>query len=242
MGILSQIFAISALALALASPAFGQGDQRTQRAVLYDDYDGAGNYIVLPDYADDLGRVGWDNRVRSACVTGVWLFYQDPTYNSAGSRGMEFVFGRQNYCVNLRTIANHVSSVRFSGAPRDYDTASLTLYEGDYFQGAEEYALRSLPNLNLADNHKSIIITGSSDWEVFDLPNYRGNSLCLRVPEPGSPSFINDLETLDPIIPHGSIRSVSKGCLSAATQNYTLSSFARAGPSPKNTFVQPKLV
>jgi len=138
MATLPQIFAIFALALALASPAIGQGDH-AQRAVLYDDYNCAGDYIVIPEYANDLGQQGWDNRARSASVTGVWLFYQDTNYNTAGPRAMELIFGKQDRCANFQTIANHVSSARFAGDPKDYNVASLTIYEGDYFQGAEEY-------------------------------------------------------------------------------------------------------
>jgi len=238
MTTLQQLFVYSALILAVTLPALCQN----QRAVLYDEYDGNGNYINVPgDYIEDLSRIGFDNRVRSVCVTGIWLFYQDIRYNDAGPRGMEYVFGRDSYCVNIRTIAGTISSVRYAGAPRDYNQDSLTIYEGDYFQAREEFILTNLANLNLAGNHKSLIITGRSAWTVYDSPNFRGYSMCLRLPEPGSPAFINDLEKLDPVIPHGAIRSVSKGCVDRAT-NYTLTSFERADTHRRSTFVPTKLI
>lgn len=141
---------------------------------------------------------------------------------------MEYVFGRNNYCVNIKTIAGSITSVRYAGAPKDYKTDSFTLYKYDYFQGDEEYTSTALPNIRLTGAHQSILITGNSDWTVFDRPNYQGNEICLRVPEPGTstPAFLSDLANLDPSIPHGSIRSLRKGCISSS-QNVTLSSFAR---------------
>lgn len=274
MATLSQAFQYCALIVAIAVPVLCQN----QRAVLYDQYNGEGSYVTIPeDYIDDLSRINWDNRVRSVCVTGMWvtiylliskypesfwmnvklvcgrifnknlannsmnfdssrwLFYQDARYNTEYPRGVEYVFGRDNYCANIRTIAGTISSVRFAGAPRDYREDTFTLYAGDWFQGDEEYTFVELPNINLRDNHKSIIITGNSHWTVFDVPNYQGNSICLQVPEPGNstPSFLSDLEQLDPVIPHGSIRSVRKGCMGKS--NYTLSSFART--NTRSTFV-----
>jgi hypothetical protein len=212
----------------LLTALFGASLGQLQRAVLYDQYDGAGDYIIIPEnYIPDLAQEGFDNRAHSVCVTGVWLFYQDTDYNPNGGRGMEYVFGRDNYCVNIRTIAGTISSVRYAGAPKDYRSDSFTLYEHDYFQGREEYTQNELPNLNLVGSHKSIIITGNNHWTVYDRTNYQGNSLCLKVPDPGNntPAFVSDLADLDPAIPHGSIRSVRKGCTSP--QNVTISSFAR---------------
>lgn len=149
---------------------------------------------------------------------------------------MEYVFGRDNYCVNLRTLAGRVSSIRYAGAPKDYRTDSLTLYQHDYFQGQEEYITSEVPNLTLVGNHQSIIITGNSPWTVFDRPNYQGNSICLKVPDTDyTPSFISDLQNVDPSIPHGSIRSVRKGCVGHFNGTVVLSSFARMETAFKPT-------
>jgi len=204
---------------------------QNQRAVLYDQANGQGNYVVLPEtYIDDLGKASFDNRARSVCVTGIWLFYQDISYNNAGGRAMEYVFGRDNYCVNFLTIGGTVSSARYAGSPKDYRTDSLTLYKYDYFQGQEEYILNQAANLNLIDNHQSIIITGNAHWTIFDQPSYRGNSVCLLVPDPGSstPAFLSNLESIPGVaqrIPHGSIRSVRKGCVNQFN-NVTLQAFS----------------
>jgi len=216
--------------------------QLNQRAVLYDEYNSGGNYLVVPEqYVDDLAETAFDNRVRSVCVTGIWLFYQDPLYNSDGPRGMEYVFGRDNYCVNIRTLPNAVSSLRYAGRSTDFSADMFTLYEFDYFQGEEEYTYTELPNLNLVGNHASIIITGRNNWRVYDQPNYLGNELCLVVPEKDNPrpapAFIADVSNA--AIPHGSIRSVKKGC-NGNTTVVNLQSFARTGD--RSTFVPTNLV
>ncbi|CAL8072530.1 unnamed protein product [Orchesella dallaii] len=217
--------------------------QLNQRAVLYDELNGGGNYMIVPEqYADDLGSTAFDNRVRSVCVTGIWLFYQDTDYNSDGPRGMEYVFGRDNFCTNIRTLPNAISSLRFAGASTNFADDTFTLYQFDYFQGEEEYLTTEASNLNLVGDHKSIIITGKVNWVVYDQPNFQGNSICLVVPEAGNerpaPAFISDLSSEG--IPHGSIRSVRKGCSINATV-VNLHSFARAG-GDRSTFVPTQLV
>jgi len=211
---------------------------QNQRAVLYDQYNGNGDYIVISErYVENLDDEGFDDRTRSVCVTGIWLFYQNNGFNTQGVSGVEYVFG-QNYCITLPILAGRVSSIRYAGNSKDYRTDSLTLYQFEYFQGQEEYTLSQLPDLNLIGNHQSIIITGNSYWTLYDRPNYSGSAICLKVPDPGSsiPSFISDLQSANPAIPHGSIRSVRKGC---SKQNYngtvTLSSFAQMETAFKPT-------
>lgn len=125
---------------------------------------------------------------------------------------MEYIFGQDNYCVNLGSLAGDVSSVRYAGAPQDYHIDSLTLYEYKFFQGREEYSLHQVPNLYLKGKPQSLIIAGHSDWTVYDLPEYQGNAFCLQVPEHGkeTPLFLYDLEETN--IGHGFVQSVQKGC------------------------------
>jgi hypothetical protein len=112
-------------------------------------------------------------------------------------------------------VGGFVSSARFAGSPQDYRTPTFTIYEQDYYQGEEEYTYTDISNLNLNGRHKSIIITGTSSWTIYDQPNFAGNSLCLS-PEPSNtfaPLLIPDLDRFNTPVPHGSIQSVRKGCL-----------------------------
>lgn len=60
---------IATLALALFSVGV-QG--QNQRAVLYDQYNGDGGYIVIPEaYAENLADDGFDDKTHSVCVTGM---------------------------------------------------------------------------------------------------------------------------------------------------------------------------
>ncbi|XP_021949096.1 uncharacterized protein LOC110846597 [Folsomia candida] len=190
------------------------GQQVQQRAILYESRNQLGEYIIIPQtYAPDLQQNNFDNRAQSVCVTGMWIFYVNSIYNTGDLSGVEYVFGSSNFCTNLVTVGGYVSSARFAGSPQDFRSDTFTLYAEDYFQGDEEYTFADLPNLNLAGNHKSIIITGASPWTVYDQPGYIGNSICLY-PEPSSeykPYLITDVSQVQ--IPHGTIRSVRRGCV-----------------------------
>lgn len=128
-----------------------------------------------------------------------WIFYEHSLFNSQGKGKVESIFGRDNYCVNLRTIAGKVSSARFAGNPKDYKIDSLTIYEHTNFEGQEENTYEELQNLgNFSENHQSIIVTGDSNWAVFDQPMYQGKEVCLDVPQAGkyTPSFVSDFHML----------------------------------------------
>jgi hypothetical protein len=184
------------------------------RATIYSSYNQGGVSIFLPaTYAPDLSQQNFDNRAYSACVTGLWVFYVNPNYNTGANSGVEYIFGPNNYCTNFMSTAGYISSARFVGSPYDYRTDTFTLFEEDYFQGNEEYTFVDLPNLVLAGRHRSIVITGQSPWTIYDNPNYSGNSICLFPAQNPDyePYLITDVSSID--IPYGSIRSVKKGCV-----------------------------
>jgi len=159
-----------------------------------------------------LGSQGWDNRAESGCVNGIWLFYDQPNFNQGIDTTMEYVFGPANDCVNFATLGNRLTSMRFAGEPADYRADSITFYETTYFQGAEEYTVNPLPQLNLSGRIRSLIVTGNSPWTVYSSSSYLGDSICVYPPRPGSyePAFVSDTRQIN--APWGSIRSVQKGC------------------------------
>jgi len=138
---------------------------------------------------------------------------------------MEYVFGPNQFCGNFRTVGRVVSSVRFAGSAQDYRSDTITLYEGTYFQGEEEYTFTDLPSLDrLGGNHASLILTGSTPWTVYDNTNYQGNSVCLYPPQSSdyTPYFLSDTTSVS--IPYGTIKSLRKGCW-----GQKVSEFARFG-------------
>jgi len=194
----------------------------TPRVIMYEGRNQLGQYLAFPQtYVPDLRVHNFDNRVYSACVTGLWIFYVNPLYNTGALGGVEYMFGPANkpYCNNFITVGGYISSVRFVGSPLDYTADTFTLFEEDYFQGSEEYAYADLASLSLAGNHKSIIITGRSPWTVFDQAQFGGRSMCLRpTPSPNvEPHLISDIS--DVSIPFGSIRSIKKGCATRDANN-----------------------
>jgi len=195
----------------------------TPRVVLYEGKNQLGQYLAFPQtYIPDLRSHNFDNRAYSACVTGLWMFYVNPLYNTGALGGVEYMFGPANkpYCNNFITVGGYISSVRFVGSPVDYTADTFTLYEEDYFQGSEEYAYTDLPTLALAGKHKSIIITGRSAWTVYDQAEFGGRSICLRpTSSPNAePYLISDIDKIS--IPYGSIRSIKKGCATTTEDLY----------------------
>ena len=60
----------------------------------------------------DLDAMGWDNRVSSVCVTGVWIFYDYMYYQGAAW----YAWGVDNNCFNMDdSIAYKATAVRNAG-------------------------------------------------------------------------------------------------------------------------------
>ena len=128
---------------------------------------------------------------------------------------MEYIFEPAYYCNNFNGLGGYLSSAKFVGSAQDYRADSITFYELVYFQAAEEFTQGDLPNLNLSGAISSLIITGKASWTVYDRPNYAGNGICLQVQSSPDyePAFVFDTLNVSPVIPHGTIQSVRKGCL-----------------------------
>jgi hypothetical protein len=205
--------------LVLATIALVSGQsQYTPKASLYSSTGCSGAFISLPtsSYANDLSTYGFDNRAYSIGLTGAWLLYDSKDFNTAGNAAMEYIFEPAYTCVNFNGLGGYVSSAKFVGSNTDYRTDTITFYDDTYFQGFEEYVVNDLPNLSLSGAIASLVITGRSAWTVYDQANYGGNGICLvPVDSPTyDPAFVPDTVYVEPTIPHGSIRSVRRGCFS----------------------------
>jgi len=125
---------------------------------------------------------------------------------------MEYVFGVNQYCRNLNSLGGKLTSVRFAGDKSDYRLNTLTIYKEEFFQDQEEFTNGDLANVNLKQ-HKSLIVTGTSSWTLYDQPWYGGNAICVY-PEPSATfkpllayNIDNQLK-----VPFNSIRSIRLGC------------------------------
>ena len=177
-----------------------------------------GETLRIIDYTSDLGPFRWDNRIRSICVTGIWIVYSDANYNTAnpGATNM-WAFGNE-HCLNVPAgFENKASSMRYTGVPDAWTSSSINFYYHEYFIGGEEYSYVDYPQLSYNDNTKSIIITGCEPWTVYADRNYLGNCKCL-VPASTTkctPGFYSTESSLGYMA--RSISSARKGCYCAKT-------------------------
>ncbi|CAL4117393.1 unnamed protein product, partial [Meganyctiphanes norvegica] len=177
-----------------------------------------GNYLDINDYVPDLGQYNFDNSIDSACVTGIWLYYENTEYNKMAGR-VYWLHGI-DFCGNFpNDYTDMISSVRFAGDPTNWQADTLTVYEGQYFTGNEFYCTSdcgSLGNLDL--DASSLIVTGTSPWTVYDGTNYSGQAICVYPNETDNGQNGNSFsfgmwpETSTLGAPDNTIRSARKGC------------------------------
>ncbi|ODM86602.1 hypothetical protein Ocin01_20080 [Orchesella cincta] len=186
--------------------------QIAPRATLYDQNDQCGMALTLRDYSFNLGtQYNYNDRARSICIHGIWIFY-DGTSFGRDTSGVAYYYNPNSelYCDNLfASISGKVTSVRYWGV-------------------AEEKFYADKPTLNFAGKHKSIIITGPSQWTVYEGSNYSGANKCLHSSS-GKATIIPDIADIG--IRHHSLRSVRKGCWSKAEDIIVLPEAPMSGNS-----------
>merc|ERR1719347_1192962 len=140
----------------------------------------SGDRVKAIDYIPDLRNYNFDNRIASCCFTGIWLLYDEYTYNkySTGSANW-WAFG-DNYCSDVPAQFMYAaSSLRYTGAPDDWKFPTLNLYFNDYFIGDEEFMYQDMPSLNYDNQAMSVIVTGCQPWTIYFDPGYQGYSMCV---------------------------------------------------------------
>ncbi|CAG0905444.1 unnamed protein product, partial [Darwinula stevensoni] len=195
---------------------FGLGKnwaQNYQSITVFEDsnYDGEQSDIFqnCPNIWSCAPNVG-DNAISSACVTGIWILYSEPSYNFEGFGAVEWGFGL-GYCWNLGPADNVVSSLRLVGYSTNYMANTITLYNHIMFMGEQYFGTTDSPNVQMNDIN-SIIITGASDWTVYTLPDFLGPSACFSVQAGTFVGLYLDLSELE----INSVRSFREGCFSDA--------------------------
>ena len=183
-----------------------------QRLVCYDSRGQYGESHTYTDYAPFLSSM--DNRIESCCFTGVWLLYGQQNYNGANSQEHNFWAYGTDYCTDMQPqFMNEASSLRYSGHPQDMYRDSINLYFMEYFMGDEEFAYQDAPFLNYDNRARSIIVTGSQWWTVYEGAYYGGYSACLAPGNSGFPAFYPTAGSLHNLA--NSISSVRMGCYSS---------------------------
>merc|ERR1711890_177345 len=188
----------------------------TQFVDCYDYTNQGGQKIHVQDYTPALRTINFDNRIESCCFTGVWLLYDLENYGQGSLNSMDWWVYVNNYCTNVPAqFSNRASSLRFTGAPNDWNYDTINMYFNEYFIGDEEFTYTDAPVLNYPNRAQSIVVTGCQPWTIYELAKYRGASMCLY-PEDATkctPGFYSTRQPLGRLA--GQVSSVRKGCHSS---------------------------
>ncbi|XP_071539017.1 uncharacterized protein [Panulirus ornatus] len=164
-----------------------------------------------------LAAFDLDNTIESVKVTGMWIFYDHPDYNTHEAGRVFWAFGIDFKGDVPYEYRNMATSLRYAGSPFELNKETWTVYDGTSFVGDYLYGVDDAPDLSYMSNKvSSIILTGSSPWTVYDGPGFSGNRVCLMPNAHDSGSY----QKLDlGIYPEPSyfmgnnrVRSLKKGC------------------------------
>merc|ERR1712080_490284 len=101
----------------------------TQFVDCYDYTNQGGQKIHVQDYTPALRTINFDNRIESCCFTGVWLLYDLENYGQGSLNSMDWWVYGNNYCANVPAqFSNRASSLRFTGAPNDWNYDTINMY------------------------------------------------------------------------------------------------------------------
>merc|ERR1712080_587072 len=141
------------------------------------------------------------------------LLYDLDNYGAGSGNSMDWWAYGNNYCTNVPgAFINRASSVRFTGAPDDWNYDTINMYFNEYFIGDEEFTYNDTPLLNYDNRAQSIVVTGCRPWTIYEYDSYRGYAMCLY-PESTSkctPGFYSTRQSLGRLA--GQVSSVRKGC------------------------------
>jgi len=184
-------------------------------------YDGpncAGIIIQInTDPVYDLGASPYyfDNRIVSCLYNGIYILYDGRNFNQDNLNGAVYAeaYGDNN-CVNMGNFANRATSVRLTGVPNGWQFDSFNVYEGELYNGQEQWAFDDAPGFTFDNFGKSMIITGCTPWTLYEYPNYGGQSACWYPADTQNcyPGFFRDQNAMKGWA--NQISSVRHGCYS----------------------------
>jgi len=171
------------------------------------------NIDPVPDLAQS--PYYFDNRIVSCLYNGIYILYDGRNYNVDNLNGAVYAEAwGENNCVNMGQFSNMATSIRLTGVPNGWLFDSFNVYEGELYNGREQWAFDDAPGLTYDNFGKSMIITGCTPWTLYEYPNYGGQSACWYPADTQNcyPSFFRDQNAMKGWA--NQISSVRHGCYS----------------------------
>jgi len=101
-----------------------------------------------------------------------------------------------------------------TGAPDGYKYDTFNTYQGEFYQGAEQYFYRDAATVHVDNFGQSLVVTGCNPWTAYEYNNFRGRGVCFYPADQMrcSPGFYRNAQLLGGM--SNRISSVRKGCYS----------------------------
>ncbi|CAL4105042.1 unnamed protein product [Meganyctiphanes norvegica] len=209
---------------------------------------GMGQFWDFNSSIPDLGVYGFENTIRSICLTGIWIYYENIDFNKIP--GQVFWMPGFKSCTNLpRNFQNSkFSSVRFAGSPTNINSDSWTLYDGASFTRNSLYGTQDSGDLGELDlKVSSVILTGTSPWSFYSGKGWNGRGACvfptqyytLENGERFNFRLIPRITAMN--IPDNAVRSIKKGCPSLLPSAHSHPFLVIHPPSILPSLLQPPL-
>ncbi|XP_045624276.1 uncharacterized protein [Procambarus clarkii] len=186
-----------------------------------------GEWFEFNEPVPNLASFSFDNTVESVTVTGMWILYQEPDYNTQVSGSVFWLDGIDFTADVPSQYANMASSLRYAGSPFQLNEDSWTMYTGQGFTEDTLYGASDMPSLGrLSADVSSIILTGTSAWTFYQGESYTGGGVCLRPDTHHHNTLFKSFDvgifptSAEFNLQDNSIRSVRKGCYSEAVAPY----------------------
>ncbi|KAK4297016.1 hypothetical protein Pmani_030534 [Petrolisthes manimaculis] len=179
-----------------------------------------GESMKFNDNNPHLGSVGFDNTIQSVKVTGMWIFYDDPDYNSntADSSRFFYVHGLDYSMTIPDEYKNKATSLRYAGSQHKLNDDYWSIYQGMYFAGDTLGGTNDMTDLSfLTFDAFSVILVGKTAWSFCEGVNYAGPCVCMWPDTHHDDTLFRELDLgiFPTLTSYGGIlrvRSVRKGC------------------------------
>uniref|UniRef100_D3PHC6 Crystallin, beta A1 [Equus caballus] n=1 Tax=Lepeophtheirus salmonis TaxID=72036 RepID=D3PHC6_LEPSM len=145
---------------------------------VYDRINLQGDSREFTGYQRDLRSEGFDNKVCSASMDGIWILYEHLDFNTKDGMSY-FAWGNSYDVLNFGKMKYHTSSLRSAGIGNFLQRSTLNFYEKEGFGGREQYYSGDIPFLMEEMNFHSLILTGCEPWTLYDDKFFDGDRICV---------------------------------------------------------------
>merc|ERR1712038_1733802 len=157
----------------------------------------------------------FDNRIQSCNYNGIYILYDGRNFNQDNLNGAVYAEAwGENNCVNMDGFSNKATSIRLSGAPNGWMYDTINFYEGQLYNGREQYFYGDATSFQYDNFGQSMIITGCSPWTLYEYTNFGGQSACWYPADTQNcyPAFFRDPAKMNGWA--NQVSSVRHGCFS----------------------------